>query len=87
MPESMTLLQEFFRVRNVMNQVLWDLQIGDYLLIGIDRDRCFQESFSGFTGSQGIVMTGVLTGEPGRVYGGIIDPLAPVIEQFHKPVE
>jgi len=60
---------------------------GNNLEIGIDRDRSFQEPFSGLTGSPGIVVAGVRAGEPGRIYGGTVDLFAPVIERFHEPVE
>jgi hypothetical protein len=62
---SMTLNEEFFRVRNIMDRLLGDLEPGDDLKVSIDGDRGFQESFSRFTGSPGIVVAGVRTGEPG----------------------
>ena len=64
-PDVMTLFQEFFCVRDIMNRMLGDLQAGDYLSIGIDRNRSFQETFSRFTGSPGIVVAGVRAREPG----------------------
>jgi hypothetical protein len=42
-----------------MSMMLGYLEPGDYLSVGIDRDRWFQESFSGFAGSPGIVVTGI----------------------------
>jgi len=36
--ESLTLLQEFFGMRNIMDRMLRDLETGDNLSIGIDRD-------------------------------------------------
>ena len=60
-----TLFEEFFSMRNIMDGVLGDLQTGNDLLIRVNRDRSFQESFSGFSGSPGIIMTGVRTGESG----------------------
>jgi hypothetical protein len=47
----MTLNEEFFRMRDIMNRLLGDLEPGNDLPVGIDGDRGFQESFSGFTGS------------------------------------
>jgi len=63
--DPVTLFQEFFGMRNIMDWMLGDLQTGDNLSIGINRDRGFQKSFSRFTGSPGIVMAGVRAGEPG----------------------
>jgi hypothetical protein len=63
--ESVTLLQEFFGVGDIMDRMLRDLKTGDNLLISVDRDRCFQEPLSGLTGSPGIVMAGVRAGESG----------------------
>jgi hypothetical protein len=51
----MTLNEEFFRVRDIMDRLLRGLEPGDDLSISIDGDRCFQESFSGFPGSPGII--------------------------------
>jgi len=50
---SVTLFEEFLGMRDIMDRMLGDLQTGDNLLIGINRDGCFQESFSGFPGSPG----------------------------------
>jgi hypothetical protein len=50
-----TLNEEFFRMRDIMNRLLRDLEPGDDLSVSIDGDRCFQESFSGFPGSPGII--------------------------------
>jgi hypothetical protein len=54
-----TLFKEFLGMRDIMDRVLGDLQAGDNLVIRVDGDGCFQESFSGFTGSLGIIMAGV----------------------------
>jgi hypothetical protein len=48
---SVTLNEEFFRMRDIMNRLLGDLEPGDDLSASIDGDRGFQESFSGFSGS------------------------------------
>ena len=52
---SMTLNKKFFRVRDIMNRLLGDLESGYDLSIGIDRDGGFQKSFSSFPGSPGII--------------------------------
>jgi hypothetical protein len=53
LPRSMTLNEEFFRMRDIMNRLLGDLEPGSDLSVSIDGDRGFQESFSGFTSSPG----------------------------------
>lgn len=62
---SVTMFEEFLGMRNVMDRVLGDLQAGDNLKICVNRYGCFQESFSGFIGSPGIIVAGVRTGKPG----------------------
>ena len=52
---SMTLNEEFIRVRDIMDRLLRDLEPGNDLSISIDGDRGFQESFSSFSGSPGII--------------------------------
>lgn len=63
MSESVTLFQEFFGMRNVMDRMLRDLETsfetGYDLSIGIDRERCFLELFSCLTSSQGIVVASI----------------------------
>jgi len=59
------MFEEFFSMRDIMDRMLGDLQTGDDLLIRVNRDRSFQESFSGLTSSPGLIMTGVRTGESG----------------------
>jgi len=83
----MTLNEEFFRMRNVVNRLLGDLEPGNDLPIGIDGDRCFEKSFSGFAGSPGIIGTGIGTGKPRRIDRGTRDSLTPVVEQFYEPVK
>ena len=73
-------------MREIMDRMLGNLQTGNNLLISINRDRCFEEPFSGFTSSLGIVVAGVLAGKSGRIYSGAIDLFSPVIEHFRKPV-
>jgi hypothetical protein len=62
---SVILFEEFLGRRDIMDRVLGDLQTRDNLLIGIDRDGCFQEPFSGFPYASGIVVAGVRTCESG----------------------
>jgi hypothetical protein len=52
---SVALNEEFFRMWDVMNRLLGDLEPGNELPVSIDGDRDFQESFSGFPGSPGII--------------------------------
>jgi len=40
---------------DIMNRLLGDLEPGDDLSVSIDGDRGFQESFSGFPSSPGII--------------------------------
>jgi hypothetical protein len=42
-------------MRDIMDRLLGDLEPGNDLPVSIDRDRCFQESFSDFSGSPGII--------------------------------
>jgi hypothetical protein len=65
MTDPMALFQDFFSVWDIMNRMLGDLQTGNNLSISINRDQGFQESFSRFTGSPGIIVTGIRTGKPG----------------------
>lgn len=62
---SLGLFQEFFGVRDIMDQVLGDLQAGDNLLGGINGDCGFQEPFSGLVSSHRIVMAGIGAGKSG----------------------
>jgi hypothetical protein len=52
---SVALNEKFFGVRNIMNRLLGDLEPGNELPVSIDGDRGFQEPFSGFPGSPGII--------------------------------
>ena len=65
MSDPVTSFQKFFGVWNIVDRMLGDLQTRDNLYICIYRYRCFQEPFSGLTGSSRIIMTGVRTGKPG----------------------
>jgi len=82
----MTLNEEFFGVRDIMNRLLGDLEPGDDLPISVDGNRGFEEPFSGFPGSPGIIGTGVRAGESRRIDRGTGDSLAPVVEEFYEPV-
>jgi hypothetical protein len=62
---SVTLFEEFLGMRDIMDRMLGDFQTGDNLLIGINGDGCFQESFSGFPGSPRIIVAGVSTRKSG----------------------
>ncbi len=85
--DSVRLFQEFFGVRNVMDRALRDLQTGDDLLSSINGDRCFQEPFSRLTGSPRVVVAGIRAGEPGRIDCGTRDPITPIVEHLHEPVQ
>jgi hypothetical protein len=50
---SVTLNEEFFRMRDDMDRLMGDLESGNNLQVSTDRDRCFQTSFSVFSGSSG----------------------------------
>jgi hypothetical protein len=50
-PGSMTLLDQFFSMRDIVNGVLRDLYPGDDPLYSIDCDGSFQEPFSYLPGS------------------------------------
>jgi len=65
MSDPVTLFQEFFGVWNIADCMLGDFQTVDNLSILINRDRGFQESLSRFTGSPGIIVTGIRSGESG----------------------
>jgi hypothetical protein len=62
--DPVALFKEFFSVKDIVDRMLGDLQTGDNLLISVDRNRSFQEAFSRFTSSPGIVVAGVRTGKP-----------------------
>jgi len=84
---SVTLNEEFFRMGNIVDRVLGDLESGNDLPISIDGDRSFQESFSGFPGSPGIIRTGIRTGKTRRIDRGASNPFTPIVELFNEPVE
>ena len=64
-----------------------DLEPGNGLPVGIDGDRGFQESFSGFTGSLGIIWTGIGAGKARWIDRGIGDSLTPIVELLNEPVQ
>jgi len=84
---SVTLNKEFFRMGDIVDRLLGDLEPGDDLPIGIDGDRSFQESFAGFSGSPGIIGTCIGTGKTRRIDRGASNPLPPIVELFNEPVE
>ena len=86
MSDSVTLSQEFFSVGDIMDRMLGDLQTGYNLSISINRDRGFQEPFSGLTDSPRIVVAGIRAGKLGRIYSSAVDLFTPVIKHFHEPV-
>jgi hypothetical protein len=59
----MTLNEEFFRMRDIMDQLWGDLQTGDDLTIRIDKGRGLQEAFPGLSDPQGIAGTCIGTGK------------------------
>jgi hypothetical protein len=63
-------LQKNESVLRVVDPVFRYRESGDYLLIGINSNRSFQEMFSDFPGSNGVIMTGITAREPGRIDGG-----------------
>jgi hypothetical protein len=52
-------------MRDIMKQLLRDLEPGNNLTIRIDGNRGFQETFPGLSGSPGIVGTCIGTGKSG----------------------
>ena len=74
-------------MRDIMNRLLGDLESGNDLPVSVDRDRGFQESFSGFAGSPGIIRTCIGAGKPRRIDRGTRDSLTPVVKLFNEPVE
>jgi hypothetical protein len=60
-----TLNEEFFRMGNIVDRLQGDIEPSNDLLISIDGNRSFQESFSDFSGSPGIIVAGIRDGESG----------------------
>jgi hypothetical protein len=48
-----------------MNPAFGGNESGDDLLIGINRDRSFQEMLSNLAGSDRVIVTGISAGKPG----------------------
>jgi hypothetical protein len=61
--------QKNVSVLRVVNPAFRYRESGNYLLIGIDSNRRFQEMFSDFPGSDGVIVTGITAGKPGRIDG------------------
>jgi hypothetical protein len=59
MPGPVTLSEEFAGMTDIVDRVLGDLQTGDDVTVGIDRDGRYQELFSRLTGSPGIIVAGI----------------------------
>lgn len=84
---SVALPEELFRVRDIVDRMLGDLQSNDNLSSCIDRNWGFQESFPRLSGSPWVMVTCIWTGKSRWIYSLTGDPFIPIIEHFHKPVE
>jgi hypothetical protein len=69
-PRFVASLQKNECMLRIVNPTFRYRESCNYLLIGIDSNRSFQEMFSDFSGSDGVIMTGITAGEPGRIDGG-----------------
>lgn len=78
----MTFFQKYKSMLRLMDAVFGYHEPGNELLIGIDSDGSFQEMFSHLTGTEGVIMTGITAGEPGRIDGGDGNCIAGGIEYF-----
>ena len=67
----------------IMDSTFRGYKSGDNLLIGIDRDRGFQEMFSEFPGSFREIMAAVSARKSGRIDSGYWDIFIRRIEQVH----
>ena len=61
---SLTVSQEWYGMIDIVYGVLGDFDTQDHLLMSIHSNRGFQEVFSRFTRSPGVVVTGIRAGEP-----------------------
>ena len=61
----MTLSEQLLGVFTIVDLAFRSDESGYYLLIGINRDRNFQEMFPDLAGSGGVIMAGITAGEPG----------------------
>lgn len=86
-PRFVASLQKNESVLRVVNPAFRYCKSGNYLLIGIDSNRSFQEMFSDFSGSDGVIMTGISAGEPGRIDGCNWDCTVIRIKQFQSIFE
>jgi hypothetical protein len=68
-PGFVASLQKNEGVLRIVDPAFRYSESGNYLLIGINSNRCFQEMFSDFSGSDGVIMTGITAGETGRIDG------------------
>ena len=84
---SVTLPEELFRVRDIVDRMLGDLQSSDNLLSCFYWNRGFQKSLSRLSSPLRIIATCIWTGKIRWINGGRGDPFAPIIEHLLKPVE
>lgn len=85
--DSLTLSEQWCRMVDIVYGVLGDLDAQDHLLVGIHCDRGLQEALSCFSGSPGVIVTGVGTGEPGCIDGGDGYYLTPGIKECQSLLE
>ena len=67
----------------IMDSTFRGYKSGDNLLIGIDRDRSFQEMFSEFPGSFREIMAAVSASKSGRIDSGYGNILIRRVKQIH----
>lgn len=70
-----------------MNPTFRDSESCDNLLIDIDNNCGFEEMFSDFTGSFGVIMATISAGEAGRINGSNGDCVVGGIEYFQGAFE
>ena len=85
--EFMTFFQKYKCMLGLMDPVFGYHEPGDELLIGIDSDGSFQEMFSHLAGPEGVIMTGIPAGEPGRIDGGDRNCIVWRVEYFQGTFE
>jgi len=54
-------------VPGIVNPAFGSDEFGDHPLIGVNRNRCFQEMLSNLPGSYRIIITRISAGKPGRI--------------------
>jgi len=65
LPDLVTLSKQFLCVPGIMNPAFRCNEPGDYLILGINGDRRFQEMFPDLAGSGGVIMARISAGESG----------------------